>query len=150
MLSLEGSFTTDFMRVLSLDVVSRQPDLYSVKRSILTPPHIRELPHCLPHGAESVWAFPSLFHVYASFSALVEPPHSRRLSGCFPGRRSHLRPARPRQLPYHLTQMSTDCWLSRTQRTTRTMHVAICSECFDVDEYATLFEFHPCLRFSHE
>ena len=29
------------------------------------------------------------------------------------------------------------------------MHVAICSERLVVHECATLFEFHPCLRFSH-
>lgn len=30
------------------------------------------------------------------------------------------------------------------------MHVAICSESLVVDECATPFEFHPCLRSSHE
>lgn len=120
-------------------------------RSILTPPHIRVLLHCLLRGAECVWVFPRPFHVCASFSAPVEPRHARRLGCCFPERQSsRFHSAKSRPLLYRLPQMPTDCWFHQTQKTTRTMHVAICFERLVVGECATVFEFHPYLRVSHE
>ena len=128
------------------------PFIPYVARLVLTPPRIREQPYCCPLGEKSVREPPSSFHVSTSLSLLVSPlDRSHRMDCHFP--RHHSSRPRPRKTThprrYRLPQTSMDYESHPTQRTTKTIHVAIGPENFVVGERTKPFEFHSYLHPSH-